>query len=179
MLSNFYASTFQSGSCIYPQTLSSPLSSLNVDISISSLQLLNIWVILTLIYINKYIYIYIYKTAGGLDGILPIFIKNTACSLTAPLAHLFSISYTNSNFPPLWLLTFIMPILRKGDQSNPATYRSIFLTFSICKITGKIVKESLWFYSYSQMPTNIPLYYPALCHHKISRSNVWLFYPVK
>ena len=57
------------------------------------------------------------KSAGG-PHVPPIFLKSCEYSLSLPLPHLFSLSYTNSYLPPSWMIAYITPIFKKGDPAR-------------------------------------------------------------
>ena len=78
---------------------------------------------------------------GQMD--FPFLFSNTACSIAASLAHLFSISYANSPLSPSWLTASITSIFMIGDPSNNANYRLISLTSSVCKVMEWIIKDGL------------------------------------
>ena len=83
------------------------------------------------------------KSAGGLDGVPPIFLKRCQHSLSPPLAHLFSLSYTHSYLPPSGRLAYITPIFKKGDPACVSNYRPISLTSTTCKLMKSIIKDIL------------------------------------
>jgi len=83
------------------------------------------------------------KSAGGPDGIPPIFLKKCCIELCSPLAFLFQLFFDNSFLPPVWLQAFITPVLKKGDPTKPCNYRPISLTCSICKVMECIIKDQL------------------------------------
>lgn len=83
------------------------------------------------------------KTKGGPDEIPPIFFKNCCDELSYPLALFFTFSFENSILPEVWLKSFITPIFKKGNSSDPNNYRPISLTCTMCKIMESIIKDQL------------------------------------
>ena len=84
------------------------------------------------------------QSAGGPDGVSPIFLKSCQQSLSPYLAHLFSLSYTYSYLPPSSRLAYITPIFKKGDPACDSNYLPIFLTSTICKLMESIIKDNLF-----------------------------------
>ena len=83
------------------------------------------------------------KTAGGPDGIPPVFIKHCADELSGPLAKLFELSFEFSFLPPEWCTGYVAPIYKKGERTDPRNYRPIVLTSSLCKLMESVIKEQL------------------------------------
>ena len=83
------------------------------------------------------------KSAGGTDGVPPIFLKSCQRSLSPPFAHLFSLSYTYSYLPPSWRLAYTTPIFKKGDPACVSNYRPISLTSTTCKLIESIIIDIL------------------------------------
>ncbi len=83
------------------------------------------------------------KSAGGPDGIPPIFLKKCCIELCSPLAFLFQLFFDSSFLPTVWLQAFITPVFKKGDPTKPCNYRPISLTCSVCKVMECIIKDQL------------------------------------
>jgi hypothetical protein len=83
------------------------------------------------------------KTKGGPDGIPPIFFINCCDELSYPLSLFFTYSFENSILPNVWLKSFITPIFKKGNATDPTNYRPISLTATLCKIMEVIIKDQL------------------------------------
>jgi hypothetical protein len=83
------------------------------------------------------------KTAGGPDGIPPLFFINCCDELCYPLSQLFTYSFENSILPDEWLQSIITPIFKKGSASDPNNYRPISLTSTMCKLMEFIIKDQL------------------------------------
>ena len=83
------------------------------------------------------------KSAGSPDDVPPIFPKSCEHSLSPPLAHLFSLSYTHSYLPPIWKLAYITPIFKMGDPTFVSNYQSISLKSTTCKLIESIIKDIL------------------------------------
>ncbi len=60
------------------------------------------------------------------DGVRPIVLKNCASVLTPFLVKLFRLCLSTST-TPYWKYAYIQPVPKKGDRSNPSSYRSIAL----------------------------------------------------
>ena len=83
------------------------------------------------------------NSAGGPDRIPPIFLKRCANELSSPIAVLFNLCFSNSYLPPAWLTSFITPVLKKGSRTDPANYRPIALTCTLCKVMEYIIKNQM------------------------------------
>ena len=86
------------------------------------------------------------KTAGGPDGVSPLFLKRCKRYLSAPLAIMFGLFFEHSFLPFDWLLAYVSPIFKKGDSSKPSNYRPISLTCTLCKIMESIIKDEVLHY---------------------------------
>ncbi len=65
--------------------------------------------------------------AYGPDGVHPIVLKKCASVLTPFLVKLFRLCLSNSTFPSCWKFAYVQPVPKKGDRSDPSSYRSIAL----------------------------------------------------
>jgi len=83
------------------------------------------------------------KTAGGPDGIPPIFLKHCINELCGPLTSLFELSFEYSYLPPEWSMGYVTPIFKKGARTDPRNYRPIVLTCSLCKLMESVIKDQL------------------------------------
>jgi len=86
------------------------------------------------------------RSSGGPDNIPPMFLKNCASALAAPLASLFQTSFRTGFLPDIWKMAFVTPIFKKGDASQPSNYRPISLTCTCCKVMESIIKTSMLAY---------------------------------
>jgi len=83
------------------------------------------------------------KSAGGPDGIPPIFLKNVASILVSPLVFLYTVFFESTFIPSVWLSAYITPVYKKGDSSLCENYRPISLTCTMCKIMESVIKQQL------------------------------------
>ena len=84
-------------------------------------------------------------SAGGPDGLPPIFLKMCSDRLSQPLTYLFQLLFDNSALPPVWLQAYISPIFKNGDSADPHNYRPVSLTCTLCKVMETVVKNQLVF----------------------------------
>lgn len=83
------------------------------------------------------------RSKGGPDGIPPIFYKKCISALSLPLSQLFSISLSSGYVPPVWLKSYVVPIYKKGDRTDPNNYRPIALTCTMSKLMESVIKDQL------------------------------------
>jgi hypothetical protein len=81
------------------------------------------------------------NSAAGPDGLPSIFYRTTASSLAFPLSVIFRTLLDLHAIPDEWKLSVISPIFKKGSPSDPANYRPIALTCTICKILESLISN--------------------------------------
>ena len=72
--------------------------------------------------------------AFGPDGIPPRVLRECASELAPVYARLFRLILKSKLFPPSWKHSYVQPVPKKGDRSNPSNYRPISLTCTISKV---------------------------------------------
>lgn len=82
------------------------------------------------------------KSAGP-DGFHPRVLKETADTISAPLAIIFRKSVTEGELPQQWKDANIAPVHKKGSRNAVENYRPISLTSVIGKILESVVRDSL------------------------------------
>jgi hypothetical protein len=80
----------------------------------------------------------------GPDNVPPFFVKHCAESLALPLTLIFNSSLTTGRFPDEWKLTRIIPIFKKGDQTDVRNYRPISILSCFSKIFESLVYPVLY-----------------------------------
>ena len=60
-------------------------------------------------------------------------LRQTSKTISLPLCILFNVSLKRNTYPALWKIAHVMPIFKKGDNSQPGNYRPI----SLISCTGK------------------------------------------
>ena len=72
--------------------------------------------------------------------------KLTKCSANAVL-KLYNLIWLNSDFLVSWRHSVVLPVLKPGkDPLNPASYRPISLTSTLCKLMEKLVTNRLTYF---------------------------------
>ena len=86
-------------------------------------------------------------TAPGADRIsYEMLQKLPKCSIKAVL-KLYNQIWLNDDFPTSWRHSIVFPVLKPGkDPQNPASYRPISLTTTLCKIMEKLVTTRLTYH---------------------------------
>jgi Reverse transcriptase (RNA-dependent DNA polymerase) len=81
------------------------------------------------------------ESAGGPDRIPPLFFKKCSLWLCQPLSYLFQSCFNAGFMPPEWSQAHIAPIFKKGNPTDPLSYRPIALTCTMCKLMELILKD--------------------------------------
>ncbi len=83
------------------------------------------------------------RKAYGPDGVPPIVLKNCASVLAPCLVKVFHICLSTSTFSSCWKFAHIQLVPKKGDRSNPSTYRPIALTSCLSKAFESILNKKI------------------------------------
>ncbi len=81
------------------------------------------------------------RKAYGPDGVPPIVLKNCASVLTPCLVKLFRLCLSTSTFLSCWKYACVEPVPKKGDRSNPSSYRPIALISCLSKAFETILNR--------------------------------------
>ena len=84
--------------------------------------------------------------AHGPDGISNRLLKETAKTISKPLASLFNKSFELGKVPKVWKEANVTPIFKKEDKSLVSNYRPISLLSSLGKIQERVVYIHLYRY---------------------------------
>jgi hypothetical protein len=84
-----------------------------------------------------------HKTKGGPDGIPPSFFINCRDELSYQLSLFFTFSFDNSILSSIWLTSFITPIFRKGNSTDPNNYRPIAHIATMSKLLESMIKGQM------------------------------------
>ena len=83
------------------------------------------------------------SSSPGPDGIHPRILRETASSVSGPLAEIFRKSLSCGRLPQDWKLGSVTPIFKKGDRSLPGNYRPVSLTSVPCKVLESLIRDQL------------------------------------
>ncbi len=100
------------------------------------------------------------KVSRSPDNLPALFLKKIAqfcktnncheCCICEPLSRIFAVSLYREEVPKCWLTAEVVPIFKKGLQSEAGNYRSVSLTSICCKLMETIVKQEIVDYLYSR-----------------------------
>ena len=76
------------------------------------------------------------------DDISHKLIKCVSKSVSKPLCILMKRSYDEGIFPDIWMIANVIPIFKKGDESQPSNYRPVALLSGIRKLQERIVLKT-------------------------------------
>jgi hypothetical protein len=79
------------------------------------------------------------KKTEDFNGISTFFIKKIIMSISKPLQHIFSLSFSTGIIPSQLKIAKIIPVYKSGDPSMPDNYRPISLLSCFSKIMEKVV----------------------------------------
>ena len=85
-------------------------------------------------------------SASGPDNIGNILLKNTATSISKPLAKIFNMSLNVSHFPDSWKRSNICPVFKKSNKQIKSNYRPISLLCNVSKVFERLVYNHLYEY---------------------------------
>ena len=80
-----------------------------------------------------------HETKGGPDGISPSVFISCHDELSYPLSLFFTFNILSS----IWLTSFISPIFKKGNSTDPNNYHHIALTATMSKLTESVIKYQM------------------------------------
>ncbi|XP_053380261.1 uncharacterized protein LOC128548803 [Mercenaria mercenaria] len=81
--------------------------------------------------------------AGGNDGMINEYFIETGDIIGSHLRDLFNIVLSSGHFPSAWMEGLIIPVFKKGDDSNVQNYRGITLVSSISKMFTSILNKRM------------------------------------
>nr|CAD2209582.1 unnamed protein product [Meloidogyne enterolobii]CAD2209606.1 unnamed protein product [Meloidogyne enterolobii] len=77
------------------------------------------------------------------DNIPYILLKYCADTLTKLITDIFRCIIDNGQIPSIWKSSFIIPLYKKGEKSDPKNYRPISLTCTLCRVLERIIAQQL------------------------------------
>jgi len=83
------------------------------------------------------------SSSPGPDGVHPRILKETAQTVSGPLARIFRKSVMNGRLPQDWKMGTVIPIFKKGDKRLPGNYRPVSLTSVPCKVLESLIRDQL------------------------------------
>ena len=79
----------------------------------------------------------------GVDDVDTGIIKLIASDILPGITHIINLSITESEFPTIWKLAKVIPLLKKGDTMTPKNYRPVALLPIVSKILERVVFNQL------------------------------------
>ena len=83
------------------------------------------------------------SNSTGVDDIDTKTIKLIATDVLPALTHIINLSIAQSEFPSIWKLAKVIPLLKKGDPLTPKNYRPVALLPMFSKILERVVFNQL------------------------------------
>ena len=80
----------------------------------------------------------------GLDGISCKMLKETADSIAPSFTRLLKLSLSTAEVPSYWKQANVLPVFKKGDQSDFGNYRPVSLLNVSSKVCEKIIFKHLF-----------------------------------
>lgn len=84
------------------------------------------------------------KKGAGSDGIPPSFFYFCSKTLAAPIAQIFNRCLSVGYFPNIWKTAHIVPIYKKGSQSQVKNYRPISILNVLSKLFERVVHNHMY-----------------------------------
>ena len=81
--------------------------------------------------------------APGLDNICGEYLKHTEANIASFLTFLFNKIYDSSCFPSEWCKSIIIPLFKRGNETDPDSYREISLLSVVSKVFTAILNKQL------------------------------------
>ena len=82
--------------------------------------------------------------ASGPGGISNKMLKPVAKEISVPLSILFNRSFREGKFSELWKRSNIIPLPKKGDNSDPSSFRPVSLLSGTGKLQERIVFKNIY-----------------------------------
>ena len=83
------------------------------------------------------------KASTGKDNISGNLLKHGQNEILPALKIIFNTIFTNVSYPKIWAEKYLIPILKKGDNSDPHNYRGIAVGSSLSKLYSLILLNRL------------------------------------
>ncbi len=77
------------------------------------------------------------------ESIPTYFIRRIIHCILKPLLHIYNTSLKHSIVPCQWKNSYIVPIFKKGNKSNPTNYRPISLTSTFSRIFESVLHDKI------------------------------------
>src|SRR6218665_829297 len=81
--------------------------------------------------------------SAGIDELHPKFLHEVREEIGEVLAQIFNKSMHTGDVPQVWRDALIVPLFKKGNRSDPCSYRPVSLTSVMCKVMERIVKDNI------------------------------------
>ena len=118
--------------------------------------------------IEKYILKLQTKKAIGHDGIHPMFLKLSSCSLSPSLSFIFNKCISSGIFPNSLKMAEICPVFKKKDSLLKENYRSVNLLVVVSKVFERVMADQIIAYFQSILSSSLSAYRKGYnCQHVV------------
>nr|CAD2185127.1 unnamed protein product [Meloidogyne enterolobii] len=83
------------------------------------------------------------KNSNSPDDIPYILLKSCSKILSPTITEIFRIILDNRTIPEIWRQSYIIPIFKKGEINDPANYRPISVTCTLCRVFERIISTQI------------------------------------
>lgn len=84
------------------------------------------------------------KKATSPDGLPNFFLRETAHTISIPLAIIFNLSLSSGIFPSIWKTSHVVPIFKNGNRTDVTNYRPISILCAVSKVLERFMHNQVF-----------------------------------